>query len=35
MHNFRFEATWEKVFGLSRTKLSKVNIRMDLKAVGS
>jgi len=33
-HNFCFEATWEKVFGISRRKLNKVNNRMALKTVG-
>jgi hypothetical protein len=34
MHNFRFEATWEKVIGAPRRKLSEVNTRMALKNLG-
>ena len=34
MHNLHFEATWEKVFGISSRKPSKVNTRMARKTVG-
>lgn len=34
MHDFRFEAAWEKVFGIPRRKMSEINARMVLKTLG-